>query len=102
MRTSSIASGLSRPAAGSTGVLVEPVPIAASPSRRTLRLVATIFDVAAEAGVSHQTVSRTLNGDPTVRPATRERIQAAVERLRAPPHAPPPPPAPPRGRGGGV
>jgi DNA-binding LacI/PurR family transcriptional regulator len=49
--------------------------------------VATIFDVAAEAGVSHQTVSRTLKGDPTVRQATRERVQAAVEALGYRPNA---------------
>jgi DNA-binding LacI/PurR family transcriptional regulator len=49
--------------------------------------VATIFDVAAEAGVSHQTVSRTLKGDPTVRPAIRERVEAAVERLGYRPNA---------------
>jgi len=43
--------------------------------------VATLFDVAAEAGVSHQTVSRVVNGDPTVRPATKAKVDAAVEKL---------------------
>jgi DNA-binding LacI/PurR family transcriptional regulator len=38
-------------------------------------------DVAAAAGVSHQTVSRVLNGHPSVRPATRDRVLAAVDRL---------------------
>lgn len=46
-----------------------------------------IFDVAAAAGVSHQTVSRFLKGDPTVRPQTRERIEEAVERLGYRPNA---------------
>jgi DNA-binding LacI/PurR family transcriptional regulator len=38
-------------------------------------------DVAQVAGVSHQTVSRVLNGHPSVRPATRDRVLAAIERL---------------------
>ncbi|HEY0217073.1 MAG TPA: LacI family DNA-binding transcriptional regulator, partial [Cellulomonas sp.] len=35
-------------------------------------------DVAALAGVSHQTVSRVLNDHPSVRPETRERVQQAI------------------------
>ena len=38
-------------------------------------------DVARLAGVSHQTVSRVLNDHPSVRPATRETVLAAVEAL---------------------
>lgn len=43
---------------------------------------ANIFDVARLAGVSHQTVSRVLNGLPNVRPATRERVEQAIKQLR--------------------
>jgi DNA-binding LacI/PurR family transcriptional regulator len=42
---------------------------------------ATIADVAAAAGVGVGTVSRVLNGAPSVRDATRERVLAAMERL---------------------
>lgn len=38
-------------------------------------------DVASVAGVSHQTVSRVLNGFTKIRPATRERVLAAIEEL---------------------
>ncbi len=38
-------------------------------------------DVARAASVSHQTVSRVLNGHPNVRPATRARVLAAIEEL---------------------
>jgi len=38
-------------------------------------------DVAKAAAVSHQTVSRVLHGHPNVRPATRERVLAAIEEL---------------------
>jgi DNA-binding LacI/PurR family transcriptional regulator len=42
---------------------------------------ASIRDVAAVAGVSYQTVSRVINGHPSVRPSTRELVQAAIEDL---------------------
>jgi DNA-binding LacI/PurR family transcriptional regulator len=38
-------------------------------------------DVAARAGVSHQTVSRVINGQPSVAPLTRERVQQAIAEL---------------------
>ncbi len=38
-------------------------------------------DVARAAGVSHQTVSRVLNNHPSVRPETRDRVLATIERL---------------------
>lgn len=40
-----------------------------------------MMDVARLAGVSHQTVSRVLNGHPTVRPHTRERVLEAMRQL---------------------
>lgn len=41
---------------------------------------ASMADVAALAGVSSQTVSRVVNGSPRVDPATRSRVEAAMER----------------------
>lgn len=41
----------------------------------------TLSDVASAVGVSSQTVSRVLNNHPSVRPATRARVMAAVEAL---------------------
>jgi DNA-binding LacI/PurR family transcriptional regulator len=38
-------------------------------------------DVAAHAGVSHQTVSRVVNGHPNVAPTTRERVRQAIAEL---------------------
>mgnify|MGYP000946121398 CR=1 FL=1 len=38
-------------------------------------------DVAREAGVSQQTVSRVLHDHPSVRPETRARVNDAIERL---------------------
>src|ERR671934_1430140 len=41
----------------------------------------TIRDVANHAGVSHQTVSRVINGHDSVSEETRDRVCAAIERL---------------------
>lgn len=41
-----------------------------------------LTDVARAAGVSHQTVSRVLNGHPQVREETRERVRAAMTELQ--------------------
>ncbi len=43
--------------------------------------MATIYDVAAHAGVSIKTVSRVMNGEAAVRPLTRERVQASATAL---------------------
>ncbi|MEM1042082.1 MAG: LacI family DNA-binding transcriptional regulator [Bacteroidota bacterium] len=42
----------------------------------------TIYEVAAEAGVAISTVSRVLNGSSEVADATRERVQAAIDKLQ--------------------
>src|SRR3954467_2871433 len=40
-----------------------------------------MYDVARLAGVSHQTVSRVINGSDHVKPETRDRVLAAMEKL---------------------
>jgi DNA-binding LacI/PurR family transcriptional regulator len=45
------------------------------------RRPASIRDVARLAGVSHQTVSRVLNGHPSIRDATKSRVLAAMDEL---------------------
>jgi DNA-binding LacI/PurR family transcriptional regulator len=42
----------------------------------------SIRDVAAAAGVSYQTVSRVINGHPSVREATRAHVRATIDELR--------------------
>jgi DNA-binding LacI/PurR family transcriptional regulator len=42
---------------------------------------ATIYDVARQAGVSHQTVTRLLSGFEGIRPATRARVEEAIAAL---------------------
>lgn len=44
--------------------------------------MANITEVARLAGVSHQTVSRVLNNEDTVRPQTRARVEEAIKQLR--------------------
>lgn len=53
----------------------------------TLQKGATISDVAQLAGVSPMTVSRVLNNESIVRPATREKVRAAIEALNYAPLA---------------
>jgi DNA-binding LacI/PurR family transcriptional regulator len=43
---------------------------------------ASIRDVARVAGVSRQTVSRVINHHPSLRPETRDRVQAVIDELR--------------------
>jgi len=50
------------------------------PARPRLR-APVMSDVGRLAGVSHQTVSRVINGSPHVRPATRDRVMAAMQEL---------------------
>lgn len=57
------------------------VIVNASPRPVRKGAVPSIRDVAAAAGVSHQTVSRVLNESPRVRPATRAAVLAAIDRL---------------------
>ncbi|MCZ4606851.1 LacI family DNA-binding transcriptional regulator [Streptomyces sp. Lzd4kr] len=45
------------------------------------RRPASIRDVATVAGVSYQTVSRVINGHPSVKPDTRDRVLAAIDEL---------------------
>ncbi|MEG3177158.1 LacI family DNA-binding transcriptional regulator [Sphingomonas sp. RB3P16] len=47
----------------------------------------TVADVAQRAGVSPMTVSRVVNRKGSVRPATRERVEAAIDALRYAPNA---------------
>ena len=47
----------------------------------------TIREVAARAGVSHQTVSRVINGYERVTPETRERVETAITELGYQPNA---------------
>lgn len=55
------------------------------PTRRRKR-APTISDVAARAGVSPMTVSRVINGESNVRPATREAVRAAIAELNYAPN----------------
>ena len=50
---------------------------------------ATIRDVAARAGVSHQTVSRVINRNPNVADPTQERVLSAIRELGYVPSTPP-------------
>lgn len=47
----------------------------------------TIYDVAREANVSMATVSRVVNGNPNVKPETRKKVLACIERLGYRPNA---------------
>ena len=60
--------------------------MAALPDHELLRFdfimsKATVFDVADLAGVSIKTVSRVVNGEPHVRPVTKERVDNAIDKL---------------------
>jgi LacI family transcriptional regulator len=47
----------------------------------------TVFDVAAQAGVSIKTVSRVVNNEPNVRTATRDKVVSAINELGYEPNA---------------
>lgn len=50
-------------------------------------MTVTIYDVAREAKVSMATVSRVVNGNPNVKPATRDRVNEVINRLNYRPNA---------------
>lgn len=50
-------------------------------------MTVTIYDVAREANVSMATVSRVVNGNQNVKPATRQKVLAVIERLDYRPNA---------------
>lgn len=52
------------------------------------RQAVTIRHVAADAGVSLQTVSRVINKEPNVRPEMMERVQASIAKLGYVPRSP--------------
>ncbi len=56
-------------------------------SSRRQRNAPTINDVARHAGVSPMTVSRVINGEQVVRPATKAKVEAAIEALNYAPSA---------------
>jgi DNA-binding LacI/PurR family transcriptional regulator len=64
-----------------TGHTSSPDPSSGAGAPRHGERPFSIRDVAAAAGVSYQTVSRVINGHPSVRPSTRELVQAAIEDL---------------------
>lgn len=49
--------------------------------KRETRTAPVMADVARVAGVSHQTVSRVINGSPNIKPSTRDRVLAAIGEL---------------------
>ncbi|GMA29199.1 LacI family DNA-binding transcriptional regulator [Arenivirga flava] len=57
--------------------MTDPGPPATSGQSRA----PNIRDVAREAGVSYQTVSRVINGSPSIRPATRQKVLDAIDEL---------------------
>src|SRR6185312_5587400 len=50
-------------------------------------MTVTIYDVAREANVSMATVSRVVNGNPNVKPATRKKVLDVIDRLEYRPNA---------------
>jgi DNA-binding LacI/PurR family transcriptional regulator len=60
---------------------------AVSGTPRRPRRTPVMSDVAQLAGVSHQTVSRVINGSPQVRAGTRQRVLAAMQELGYRPNA---------------
>ena len=60
-----------------TDVAPPPGDVAPAARRRT----PVMADVARLAGVSHQTVSRVINGQTNLRPATREKVEEAIRQL---------------------
>src|SRR3954447_14702366 len=62
-------------------LLIDTVGQAPEDERRRRRAAPVMADVAVIAGVSHMTVSRVLNDPDSVKPATRDRVQAAMRSL---------------------